>query len=144
MDDVVRRRDPLDQDAGEARECDGDRGDLSGLEHQEERPAEQECHRGTVGLAQEDVLAPCARHHGPELRAALGARQRHDAGHTPRAKQPARGSDQPRGLRRYDEDAGADQDPDDEGGGVELPKPALERARDGLDDRLRRSAAHIK
>ena len=130
-------RDAGHQNAQIASEPDRHRGDGPGLDHQELRPAEQEADQRRVRLAQVDVLAAGARHHGREL--AVGKRRDHGERRRdePHREQPSCRAHLAGDLGRDQEDPGSDHRPGDQRGRVEEPELANQLALRALDRGLR-------
>ena len=109
VEEIVRR-----EHAEESRERHRHRGNRAGLDHEEERPAVKKTPERTVGFAKIDVLPAGARHHRGQLTIAERGSDRERAGHCPHHKEPTRRTDQPRDVRRDDENARADHRTRDE------------------------------
>ena len=95
------------------------RGDGSGLNDEEKRPAVEKSPEGPERFAQVDVLAAGLGHHGGQLAVAQGADHGHDRGDDPRAQIERRRIGEARDIAVDDEDAAADHGADDDRGGAE-------------------------
>jgi len=107
------------KDAGELGKRDRNRGDRSGLDNEEKRPAEKETDRRSVRVPEKNVNTTGARHHCRQLGAAKRTSDRHHAGDRPREQQPTRRAGQPRRFRGGNENARADHRADNDHRGVE-------------------------
>ena len=114
----LRRRDGRKEDAQELAEGHAYRGDGSGLDDQEQRPAVEKSPQRAQRFAQVNVLAAGARHHGRQLPVGERAGDGQEPGHQPGGDEQRGRIDQPRDLRRDDEDARADHRAHDQGGGA--------------------------
>src|SRR5206468_8931589 len=66
-DNPARRRDGIGEHSEKPSKRDRDRGNCSGLDHEEQRPAIKKSPERTIGFAQIYVLTAGARHHRSEL-----------------------------------------------------------------------------
>ena len=82
-DQVILRRDPREEDAGVFGERHRDGRDGAGLDHHEQRPAEEEAEQRAEGFAQVDVLAAGVRHGGGEFAVAERGDQGEERGDHP-------------------------------------------------------------
>ena len=84
----MRRRDYVSEHAKKSRERHCDRGNRSGLYHEEERPAIEKSPQRTVCLAKVDILAAGPRHHCSQFAVAERGDNREHARDRPHHKQP--------------------------------------------------------
>ncbi len=114
----VRRRDGREEHAQELAEGHADRGNGPGLDDEEQGPAVEKSPQRAQRFAEVHVLSAGARHHGSQLSVGQRAGDGHEPGDDPGGDQQRGRIDQPRDLRRDDEDAGADHGAHDQRGGA--------------------------
>src|SRR5205807_3853230 len=93
---------------------------------QQQRPAEEESRRWSIGLAQEHILPTSARHHRGQLGATKRAGNSEYAGQRPGNQQPPRRSHESRRLSRSNKNSRANHRPDHDHAGVHQTQTADE------------------
>ena len=121
---VLGNRGP--EHAEEARKRHADRGNSAGLNDEEERPPVQKPPQRRERLAQVDVLATGARHHGGQFAVGQRSRQGEQPRDQPGRQQPGRAADQARDVGGDDEDPRADHRADHHHRRVKQPESAFE------------------
>ena len=104
------------------RESHGQKRDTSGHHRQHADPSAEEAETAAESFPQVDVLSTCGRHHGAQLGISQGAKIGQYAGHHPNGQDGERGRQAARDHVGKQENAGADDDPNDDHGGVEQPE----------------------